>query len=206
MRGLGRWLLLGCCLLGGVARADGPVTVELVLFRYTEAMDPARWPPTTGTPDFASATALQPAPDSGEAGFFTALPKRELRLAAVSTALRRAGAYEVLLHTAWRQPARAAGPIYVQSEPPAEGVMPALEGNLQLREAGAAEIRLSGNFLVQVGDQQVKVSPNQNLRPQELRYIDHALLGLLVQVTPDGDAADASPAPPTAAANPGPAD
>ena len=202
---LSRWLLLACCLLGGAARADAPVTVELILFRYTEALDPARWTPAAAGSDFASATPLPPAPAAGDAGFFTALPKSALRLAAVSTALRRAGPYDVLLHTAWRQPTRAGGPLYLQSAPPVDGGVPALEGSLQLREAGAAEIRLSGNFLVQVGDQQVKVSPNQNFRPQELRYIDHALLGLLVQVTTDGDAAAAAPAP-AAATNPGPAD
>ena len=200
---LSRWLLLGCCLLGGVARAEGPVTVELILFRYTDALDAARWPPAAGSLDFSSATPLSGAPASGEAGFFTALPKSALRLAAVSTALRRAGPYEVLLHTAWRQPSRAGGPLYLESAPGAEGASPALTGSLLLREAGA-EIRLSGDFLVQVGDQQVRVSPNQNFRVQELRYIDHALLGLLVQVMPDSGAADARAAPP--AASPGPAD
>lgn len=203
-------VLLALGLASGLARAEGPMVVELILFRYTEALDPARWPPAAEVPDFSAATVLQPGPAKEDTAWFTALPSAELRLSNASNALRRTGGYEVLLHTAWRQPARAGGPIYLQSTPPADGSAPVLAGTLQFRDAGQ-EIRLTGNFLVQVGDEQVKVSPNQNFRPQELRYIDHALLGLLVQMRPEaadeGDAeASAAPAPPTTAASPGPAD
>lgn len=208
MSGLRGCLLLVLCLCAGVARAaDGPVVVELILFRYTAALEPARWPPATEVPDFSTATALQAGPAEGDTAWFTALPATALRLANASNALRRAGAYEVLLHTAWRQPGRAGGPLYLRSAPPADGSAPALEGTLQLRQAGQ-EIRLNGSFLVQVGEERVQVSPNQNFRPLELRYIDHALLGVLVQMRPvdDGEAAAEPPPPAPAGAGPGPTD
>jgi hypothetical protein len=95
-----------------------------------------------------------------------------------------------------------------------EEAAPAVEGTLRLREAGP-EIRVSGEFWVLLDSQRVKVSPNQNLRVGELRYIDHALLGLLVQVLPEttGEPTTAEPAtapletpPLRSAATPGPAD
>ena len=201
-------VLFALCLSSGLARAEGPMVVELILFRYTEALDPARWPPALEVPDFSAATALQAGPAKDNTEWFTALPGAALRLANASNALRRTGGYEVLLHTAWRQPARASGPLYLQSAPPADGGASVLEGTLQFRDAGQ-EIRLSGNFLVQVGDERVKVSPNQNFRLQELRYIDHALMGLLVQMRPEGESEPeptAAPAPSATTASPGPAD
>jgi hypothetical protein len=212
-----RWpgvILLSLLIAAVPARAAPSFTVEVIAFRYSDAAQASMWAADEQVPALGGATPLREAVKGESPDYFTALPASALRLGGASAVLRKTAGYEVLLHTAWRQPGRAAGPISLSSRVSPEEVEPALEGTLRLREAGP-EIRVSGEFWVLLGTQRVKVSPNQNLRVGELRYIDHALLGLLVQVLPEttGETATAEPAtapletpPLRSAATPGPAD
>ena len=212
-----RWpevILLSLLIATVPARAAPSFTVEVIAFRYGDAAQASMWAADEQVPALGGATPLRESVKGESPDYFTALPASSLRLGGASAVLSKTAGYEVLLHTAWRQPGRAAGPIYLRSPVLPEEAAPALEGTLLLREAGP-EIRFSGEFWVLLGTQRVKVSPNQNLRVGELRYIDHALLGLLVQVLPEtseGDAAPESAAGPLetpplrSAATPGPAD
>ena len=212
-----RWsgvILLSLLSLASPARAAPSFTVELIAFRYSDSAQASMWAAAELAPALGGATPLREAAKGESPDYFTALPASALRLGGASAVLRKTAGYEVLLHTAWRQPGRAAGPIYLRSPVLPEETVPALEGTLRLREAGP-EIRVSGDFWVLLDTQRVKVSPNQNLRVGELRYIDHALLGLLVQVLPETSDADGSAestaapleTPPLrSAATPGPAD
>ena len=212
-----RWpgvILLSLLIAAVPARAAPSFTVEVIAFRYSDAAQASMWAADEQVPALGGATPLREAVKGESPDYFTALPASALRLGGASAVLRKTAGYEVLLHTAWRQPGRAAGPIYLRSPVLPEEAAPALEGTLRLREAGP-EIRVSGEFWVLLGTQRVKVSPNQNLRVGELRYIDHALLGLLVQVLPETSEGDAAPEAATApletpplrsAATPGPAD
>ena len=195
-----RWagvILLSLLTLAVPASAAPSFTVEVIAFRYSDSAQASMWAADEQAPALGGATPLREAVKGEAPDYFTALPASALRLGGASAVLRKTAGYEVLLHTAWRQPGRAAGPISLSSPVLSDEAAPALEGTFRLREAGQ-EIRVSGEFWVLLDTQRVKVSPNQNLRVGELRYIDHALLGLLVQVLPEMPDGAATPESATA--------
>ena len=191
----------------------GPVEVEVIVFRYRAAANGQEWTTAASlAPQAAVQLAAAPLAGLGEVADFTAYATPDLRLTGVAQALNRAGAYEVLAHTAWRQPA-AAG-LAVSLAPPldaqAPALAPSLQGALRLRPAGA-DLRVDVDLLVPAGEQQVAVHAQQNVRPGELRYLDHPLAGVLLQIRPWLAATSEPPAgtpnpTPTPAPRPGPAD
>jgi hypothetical protein len=105
-------LVLGSCL----ARADELqwYTVEILVFRLQDesGLYLERWPMNPGLPDAALARSLvagtraEPAQDNAPADgdAFVLLGNDQFSLEGVASALRRSGAYQPLLHVAWRQP------------------------------------------------------------------------------------------------------
>ncbi len=193
------------------ARAD-PVVVEVILFRYDAAAEASQWPQAASLPSFSGARPLEDPGSAPGEGWYSSLPPSSLRLAGSANALRRSGGREVLLHAAWRQPSAEGTVVYLKAPAADPSGTPALEGSLAVHEAGR-ELRVSGDFLLAVGSARVLVHADQKFRATELRYVDHALLGLLVQVSPAAVPAgpgvgEVGDAPPAAATRPqqGPAD
>lgn len=210
MKPMSKLLALLLATLGGHAVAD-PVTVEVILFRYEAAAEAAQWPAAEGLPSFTGARPLEESAPAGGEAWYVALSPSALRLAGASAALRRAGGREVLLHTAWRQPSGEGATVYLKAPVADPATAPALEGSLSIREAGR-DLRLNGDFFVALGEGKVEVRADQKFKSGELRYVDHALLGLLVQVTPDQEAPAAgqedaaAPTPAPTGGQQGPAD
>ena len=166
----------------------GTVEVEVIVFRYTAAANGQEWGVALPSTLLASAVPLASAPASsaGGAGEFTAYPAADLRLTGVVKALNRAAGYEVLAHTAWRQAATSGLAVALTPAPSAEAnpaLAPPLQGALRLRPAGAA-LRVDVELLVPAGEQQVNVQAQQNVQLGELRYLDHPLAGVLLQIRP----------------------
>ena len=166
----------------------GTVEVEVIVFRYTAAANGQEWGVALPSALLASAVPLASAPagSAGEAGEFTAYPAADLRLTGVVKALNRAAGYAVLAHTAWRQAATSGLAVALTPAPSAEAnpaLAPPLQGALRLRPAGAA-LRVDVELLVPAGEQQVNVQAQQNVQLGELRYLDHPLAGVLLQIRP----------------------
>jgi hypothetical protein len=164
--------------------------VEVVVFRHAGA-DPGRWALPGSLPDFAGARRLAtteeavppPAP-------FTRLPPETRRLAGAAKRVSGAAAYELVAHESWRQSGAAGVAVYVADAAPVPAVADALaptgrpraEGSVLLQET-PTRLRVVADFLVLAGDTPVRVQANRNLRAGELHYLDHELLGILLQVT-----------------------
>jgi hypothetical protein len=187
--------------------------VEVIVFRHAGS-DAGQWAASQPLPDFSATRRL--ADDAGAGALhplpaFVRLPATMHRLAGAEKLLARAGAYEVLSHEVWRQPDSAVVPVYLADSAagvPTAGesggvapIGPRAEGSVTLQVA-KPQLRVLTDFVVMASDTPVRVRTARNLRPGELHYLDHELLGILLQVTevlaPLG-AAPASVAPATEA-------
>lgn len=208
MNGLRRLLLL--MALSTTCAAEPLLNVEVVLIRH-ESSEPQHWLKPETLPDFARGQRLA-APTAGEPAVWTTLEPAALRLTSAVAALRRRGNYSVLLHTGWRQPVSAPRMVLLEPQPPAltptpaepaaATVTPPVQGLLEIRPIGAV-YRMSGDFLLDEAGSPRRVTARQNLKAGELRYLDNARLGVLIQVSTaseagaSGSTVDARSAPPS---------
>jgi hypothetical protein len=171
--------------------------VEVIVFRHAGA-DPGRWALAAALPDFAAALPdfaaarrLVPAEQAMQPVVpFTRLPSETRRLAGAAKRVSGAAAYELVAHESWRQPGAAGVAVYVADAAPrpaaADALAPAgsprAEGSVLLQET-PTRFRVLADFLVLAGDTPVRVQASRNLRAGELHYLDHELLGILLQVT-----------------------
>ncbi len=154
--------------------------------------------------DASDAASVEPMHDvAAEPAPFTRLSPTAFRLAGVEKLLAGSADYEVVAHEAWRQPGEAGIAVYIGDqalnvEPvPAENALgddaamtgaPALppraraEGTLRLQVA-LPEMRVQTDFVVLAGDTPVRVKATRNLKSGELHYLDHELLGILLQIS-----------------------
>jgi len=166
--------------------------IEVIVFRHVVA-DAGQWAASHPLPDFSTVRRL--ADDAGAEALpppaFVRLPATMHRLAGAEKLLARAGAYEILSHVAWRQPDSAVVPVYLADSAPGvpnaaeDGLAPVgprAEGSVSLQVA-RPQLRVSTDFVVMAGQTPVRVEAVRNLRPGELHYLDHELLGILLQVT-----------------------
>jgi len=206
LRSAGRMLLaLGFALLCAAPARAADYEIEVIVFRHVVA-DVGQWSASQPLPDFGAARRLTEEA-AAEARLppqpFARLPATMHRLAGAEKLLARAGAYEVLAHAAWRQPDSVAAPVYVGDSAPAAPtapdngglapVRPRAEGSVTLQVA-KPQLRILTDFVVLAGETPVHVRSTRNLRPGELHYLDHELLGILLQVTEVLPPADAVPA------------
>ena len=199
-------LLVTFLLAPALLRAEGQLDVEVILFRHLDA-DLSRWPSPREAGDYAELRSLDPSAEAADKStgtakefpHWTVLPESMQRLGPVAKALAKAGAYEVVLHTAWRQPANARHRVRLQAGEP-----PVLDGSLQVLGAGK-KMQVVEDLTLVLGDHPVRLQSTQQMRARELRYADHALLGLLIQATPvdSAEKPDAEAAAPAAAADGG---
>ncbi len=209
--GFWRW---GCCLLMTcqlkVASAAW-YQVEVIAFRYAQAQE-SSWSAAKTLPDFSTAVRLAPAEQAPEPApplAYQALASHELKLAGAYQALARGGNLERLFHVGWRQRDEDSRAVFLSTaDPTAEASVlgPALlEGSVRISPTNTG-FQLTSNFLVQHGETPVALVESRKMAVGELHYLDHPLVGLLVQVTAlepavdtNGDVLPSTPASPSAA-------
>ena len=124
----------------------------------------------------------------------------ELRHALVVDRIRleKSGQYRIIHHAAWQQPARRpreALPVRLTNGRPfvqASVDAPALDGTLRLSKVQYLQIDLdllyhypaAGSEGVPTSSDGLRLQVNRKLRPGDLNYMDHPLIGVLMQVTP----------------------
>ena len=185
--------------------------VEVIVFRHTAQAAAGTWAASETGPALGSARRLadaeeHPAPDA-EPMPFTKLPSTAHRLAGADRLLAGSSVYEVVSHTAWRQPGDAGVAVYLGDEAamtpeaaaaPDAGlglpapVRPRAEGMLRL-QVDATDMRVGTDFTVLAGETPLRVRATRNLRSGELHYLDHEVLGILLQVTPMAPASSGAP-------------
>lgn len=191
--------------------------VEVLVFRNTAPgmAGGEQWPDLPSLPDFRDAQRLlvdfpsfsdEPTIDgetqtgSSEPIAFESLSKGEKKLGAINRALTNSGAYEVMMHVAWRQPGsqgsrprgiylsdRLAGPDLVLNKDEQPGLtstsaQPYVEGIVRLRVARLLHIDTDFVFYSKLPP--VRLTESRNVKLKEIHYFDHPLFGVLVQVTP----------------------
>lgn len=215
--GLRRVALAAALAVAGAVQA-GPawVQVEVIAFQYTQTGSET-WAESSDLPVLDRATLLArpeadaevPPPQTAAAPpvAYRALAPHELKLAGAWKVLARAGHLRPLLHLGWHQPDTDSRDVRLrlpeeangQAEPEAEAIIaPALDGVLRVAPATEDAWRLTARCVTRAGETPVVFSETRRLTLDELHYLDHPLLGLLVQVTavplPEapGEAADAA--------------
>lgn len=167
--------------------------IEVIVFRHAGAGAEDRSPSgTLAVPPVGQALA-EPDPALPVPAAFSRLPPTMWRLSGAARRLSGSAAYEVLVHEAWRQPGEAHVPVRLADAMPvpdapdsgSAGVpppQPRVEGSVLLAQAGP-RLRVVTDFLVRVGEQAVRVQDARSVRTGDLNYLDHELLGILLQVT-----------------------
>ena len=174
------------------AQAADWYQVEVIAFRYPPAAT-ASWAAATALPDFSQATRLAPkesaAPTAGTPLAYAELPPTLLHLTGAYLTLSKHGGYQVLFHTGWRQSETDSRAVYLTDQVSADASTApvanpqSIEGTLRL-QSGAKQYRITTQFIAHQNDLAVAIGEVRNVVPGELHYFDHALLGMLVEVTP----------------------
>jgi Peptidoglycan-binding protein, CsiV len=159
--------------------------VEVIAFRYPIEGD-SSWVSAPTLPDFGGALRLRE-PENPEqtdvSTMYAALAPHELQLAGAYKRLQGSSKYQVLFHTGWRQAPGDSRPVYL-TDRNIEAVeeLPEVEGVIRLVTDGKA-MQVRSDFVVRMPESVVAISESRPVTDAELHYLDHPLLGLIVQVT-----------------------
>ena len=150
------------------ATAASEYDIEVVVFEYVvpDASDEF-WPPDPGLPLAAGSAAY---------------PAAERSLGGAVAQLRRSSEYRVLAHRAWRQPGvsqSAALPVQLQSE---DGYN--LIGSVSVWRQRYLHAELDLLLRPADGTEPVRMQQRRRMRSEELHYLDHPKLGVLIYATP----------------------
>jgi hypothetical protein len=166
-------LTLLLALLAPPVFAEGLYQVELIVFRQTSA------PVLSG----------QLAPDDWAAGApLAAASARSTALNGEAATLESSEGYQVLLHQAWQQQVSATGnTLALSGGQPQYGHFP-IEGTLSLQQARFIELNVDlwinqfdADGLLSASE---RLQQSSRLKSNELTFIDHGSLGLLLKVSP----------------------
>ena len=190
-------LLVFACAAGPAAAAQW-IQVEIIAFRYVQ-QETGSWSSAKTLPDFSTAVRLSPASATAVAAplAYQTLAAHELILAGAYQALARSGNLERLFHTGWRQREQDSRAVFLSSaaSTPAEAVSLApatglLEGSVRISPASTG-FQLASSFVVQEHETPIALVESRKMAVDELHYLDHPLVGLLIEVSVLTPAADA---------------
>ncbi len=177
-------LVLVLLLLPAWAGAQTPYQVEMIVFATTDAAtrETERWPRDAGQPDTSSATRL---------GADALISPGNGSLAADWDRLDTSGRYRPLAYFRWRQSAGHAGsPSRALVESPTRAGKngpPEVLGTVAIVEGDGTEVDVDLVFSEKgKGDDTVsgyRLRERRHLKTDELHYLDHAVFGVLIQIT-----------------------
>jgi len=176
--------------------------VEIVVFRQFDGgnvQSAERWPTNPDPARFeryarvsTSASGQRGAADSDTN--FLRLGDNALRLRDTASRMRSSGAYQILLHTAWRQPGmpnNSARAVYLpldQAPPGPAGedarVPAGLSGHIRLVREQFLHFDVDLRFAEPGTERVVVMQERRRMRSGELHYFDNPRLGVLVIATP----------------------
>ncbi len=191
--------LIALALLTATARAEQPTEdqpqerwydIELVVFARTAASAGAgeHWPDEPGGPDLDNALPLSrlmvdPALPLAE-NAFRILAADQRQLGGIYRGINNAAGMEPLMYAAWRQPVmepEQSVSVYLTTAAEA-GELAALEGNITM--SVRRYLHLHTDLLLRGGDSIYRMQAHRRMRSGELHYLDHPVLGILVEARP----------------------
>lgn len=192
------WLmytLAALCGLGAtVAAAADQYDVEVIVFRNLAPRDDGeQWPADTGerAGGFASVPLQQGVEGVEE------LPQSQFALNNVAGALRRSGAYQVLVHRLWRETAYDSKSAVPYELDVSEGGSDTLAGSIKvIRER---YLHLDIDLTLSSSGSLYRLDEMRRIRSGELHYFDNPHFGVIAKVTPY----DLGESPPQAATGAG---
>ncbi|ABI57145.1 peptidoglycan binding protein CsiV [Alkalilimnicola ehrlichii MLHE-1] len=186
-------------LLPGTVAAEQQYDVELIIFRQWEARgdDAEAWPLSVGAPHFGRWQPL------GARGF-QRLSGNQLRLHGARQRLEQSDAYDPLLHIGWRQEGLPRNRSVAVPLPPAwmppqapEEWAPSLEpqrlyGLVRVYRERFLHAVIDLRYRRDTGDRDAllpagavhALQQSRRMRSDELHYLDHPVLGVLIQIRP----------------------
>lgn len=202
-------LLLVLVCAAGSAAAEW-YQVEVIAFRYLQ-QEAGSWAAAKVLPDFSNAVRLTPASADTADRAYQSLAGHELELAGAYQVLARSDRLQTLFHSGWRQRGEDGRAVFLSTTPSSEEAgnvesapsmeRPSLAGSVRVRPVATGQaFQLGTSFVVQEGATPVALVESRKMVVDELHYLDHPLVGLLIQVsalapdTADGAAATLSPA------------
>lgn len=189
-----RLLSLALLLMLGAVQAqpaERVYEVELVVFRQAEptGTDAELRPLDPPPPEAEQVVSLRR--EGGDAAY-SLLEPNQLKLAGVVQSLRQSRYYEPLLHIGWRQPGlgekeAAAVAVPLQWQPWANGSTPDLFGLVRFYRERYMHVAVDLRYRLPEVDGEVPTlvqRQSRRVNANELHYLDHPGLGVLVQVRP----------------------
>jgi hypothetical protein len=180
-----------CGLGATVAAAADQYDVEVIVFRNLAPRDDGeQWPADTGgnAGGFASVPLRQGVEE---------LPQSQFALNNVAGALRRSGAYQVLVHRLWREAAYDSKSAVSYELDVPEGGSDTLAGSIRLiRER---YLHLDIDLTLSSSGSLYRLDEMRRIRSGELHYFDNPHFGVIAKVTPY----DPGESPPQAATGAG---
>ncbi len=172
-------LLLALLLsLFAMAKAEqpkaAPYDIEVILFeRYGQGLD-ERWPQEPGEPEMTLAVGNLSSNKAASLGDASRLARDSLQLGPIAYTLKRKGAH-VHTHLGWRQP------VYRRNSPNWYRIG---SGDLQglISVTRGRFLHLKTDLLLQRPDsaQTYRIRLHRRMRSNELHYIDHPKVGIVV--------------------------
>lgn len=166
-------------------------TVEVVLFKQASpALNEEHWPEALSPIDFTDARL--PVPNDGmPLSAKEELTRSNYALNNEADKLKRRG-YEILYHNAWLEqfsPNTASTLLVVDP-------LGAFEGTVHIERQRYLHVSPDINYYLSDGAEQpgtvIRMHESRRMRSEELHYIDHPVLGMLVHFRPVADTADRS--------------
>ena len=184
--------------------------VELVVFARTAASAGAseHWPGDPGAPDLSRAQPLSRLmldPDLPLAeNAFRTLPAEQRQLGGVYRAILNGAGMEPLMYAAWRQPVTEqdqSTPVYLTTAA-GPGERAALEGTITV--SAKRYLHIDTDLVLRDRDgSSYRMQAHRRMRSGELHYLDHPLMGIVVEARPVDSSAAPDTDPGVAGVSPG---
>ncbi|HIP52869.1 MAG TPA: hypothetical protein EYH03_02500 [Chromatiales bacterium] len=186
--------------------AESWYQVEMIVFTHKGAsLNSEHWPDDPGRPDGKGAVTLQRGGSKGLAapggGFaYQLLDDSAFELNGAYAKLHRSGRYAPLLHLAWKQPTNSLNktqPVMISTRRTGS-TPPKIEGVVRIgrKRYLHADIDLVLNRPTPPGEglaanggygpayRSYRMKTRRRMRSNELHYLDHPLMGVLLKITP----------------------
>lgn len=186
-------LLMSAAIMTPTLAAESWYEVELIVFQQPDPVgSDAELHPVEPPPPKASQTVSLRSPQSGKVPY-TQLDTAQLKLGSLYQGLQRSPTYKPLLHLGWRQPglSNAEAPaiaLPAEWQPWTNAELPPLHGLVRLRHDRFIHFEVDLRYRPAAAEAGTSLAPtyinkqSRRLRSDELHYLDHAALGVIVQV------------------------
>lgn len=170
------FLVFFCLVLTNIVQAAPVYKVEVLVFEHltTAGINGEIWRDLTDSEKPDSFTSIEL--DAGNEGAYQTLPSQDLNLTGVRKRLDASEDYQVVLHSAWRQPAMERGestPVWIESAGLVEGQITLDKGRY---------LHFGTNLVFQQLGRELVMQERRRIKSKELHYFDHPKFGMLVRV------------------------